>query len=68
MSEADSETSSSGLLGLTRRGQVQAGMGAFLAYGAALFGFEPNNVITPHGRRHMASAHMVASRRYAADV
>ena len=31
-----------------------------LAYGAALFSFEPGNVITPHGHRHMVSAHMVA--------
>jgi len=30
-----------------------------LAYGAALFDFEPYNVITPHGHRHMVSAHMV---------
>jgi hypothetical protein len=30
-----------------------------LAYGAALFAFEPRNVITPHGHRHMVSAHMV---------
>ena len=30
-----------------------------LAYGAALFEFEPHNVITPHGHRHMVSAHMV---------
>lgn len=31
-----------------------------LAYGAALFSFEPGNVITPHGHRHMVSAHLVA--------
>ena len=30
-----------------------------LTYGAALFDFEPQNVITPHGHRHMVSAHMV---------
>lgn len=30
-----------------------------LGYGAALFDFEPRNVITPHGHRNMVSAHMV---------
>lgn len=30
-----------------------------LAYGAALFDFQPHNVITPHGHRHMVSAHLV---------
>jgi hypothetical protein len=30
-----------------------------LAYGAALFDFAPGNVVTPHGHRHMVSAHMV---------
>ncbi|HYD86214.1 MAG TPA: hypothetical protein VEA80_01950 [Vitreimonas sp.] len=30
-----------------------------LAYGAALFDFQPQNVITPHGHRHMVSAHLV---------
>lgn len=30
-----------------------------LSYAAALFDFEPQNVITPHGHRHMVSAHMV---------
>jgi len=30
-----------------------------LSYAAALFDFEPHNVITPHGHRHMVSAHMV---------
>lgn len=30
-----------------------------LAYGAALFDFAPHNVITPHGHRHMVSAHLV---------
>jgi hypothetical protein len=30
-----------------------------VTYGAALFSFSANNVITPHAHRHMASAHMV---------
>jgi hypothetical protein len=30
-----------------------------LNYGAALFAFEPHNVITPHGHRNMVSAHLV---------
>jgi hypothetical protein len=30
-----------------------------LNYGVALFDFAPGNVITPHGHRHMVSAHMV---------
>ena len=30
-----------------------------LAYGAALFDFAPADVITPHGHRHMVSAHLV---------
>jgi PCO_ADO len=30
-----------------------------LGYGAALFTFEPHNVITPHGHRHMVSSHLV---------
>lgn len=30
-----------------------------LAYAAALFDFSPGNVITPHGHRHMVSAHLV---------
>lgn len=34
-----------------------------LAYGAALFDFEPHNVVTPHGHRHMVSAHLVVSGR-----
>jgi quercetin dioxygenase-like cupin family protein len=34
-----------------------------LAYGAALFDFEPANVITPHAHRHMASAHLVVDGR-----
>jgi hypothetical protein len=32
-----------------------------LNYGVALFDFAPHNVITPHGHRHMVSAHMVVS-------
>lgn len=32
-----------------------------LAYGAALFDFQPQNVITPHGHRHMVSAHMIVA-------
>lgn len=32
-----------------------------LAYGAALFDFTPANVITPHGHRHMVSAHLVVA-------
>jgi hypothetical protein len=32
-----------------------------LGYGVALFDFEPQNVITPHGHRHMVSAHMVVA-------
>ena len=35
-----------------------------LAYGAALFDFAPGNVITPHGHRHMVSAHMVVGGRF----
>lgn len=35
-----------------------------LAFGAALFDFEPHNVITPHGHRHMASAHLVVDGRF----
>lgn len=30
-----------------------------LAYGAALFAFDKDSVITPHAHKHMASAHMV---------
>jgi hypothetical protein len=30
-----------------------------LGYGVALFEFDPHNVITPHGHRHMVSAHIV---------
>lgn len=30
-----------------------------LGFGCALFAFEPHNVITPHGHRHMASSHLV---------
>jgi hypothetical protein len=32
-----------------------------LHYGAALFDFQPRSVITPHGHRHMVSAHMVVA-------
>jgi hypothetical protein len=35
-----------------------------LAYGVALFEFAPDNVITPHGHRHMVSAHMVVKGRF----
>lgn len=38
----------------------QEGRPRRLAYGAALFSFQPGNVITPHGHRHMVSAHLVA--------
>jgi hypothetical protein len=34
-----------------------------LTYGAALFDFSPDNVITPHGHRHMVSAHLVVAGR-----
>jgi hypothetical protein len=34
-----------------------------LEYGLALFDFGPNDVITPHAHRHMASAHMVIEGR-----
>lgn len=34
-----------------------------LAYGAALFDFEPRNVVTPHGHRNMVSAHLVVAGR-----
>jgi hypothetical protein len=39
----------------------EAGQVRRLAYGAAWFDFRPDNVITPHGHRHMVSAHMVAA-------
>lgn len=32
-----------------------------LNYGVALFDFDPHNVITPHGHKHMVSAHMVVA-------
>ena len=35
-----------------------------LAYGAALFDFAPHNVVTPHGHRHMVSAHLVVAGRF----
>ena len=37
----------------------EAGQPRNLAYGVALFDFASGNVITPHGHRHMVSAHMV---------
>ncbi len=40
-----------------------AGQPRRLAYGAALFDFAPGNVITPHGHRHMVSAHLVVEGR-----
>jgi hypothetical protein len=35
-----------------------------LAYGAALFDFRAHNVVTPHGHRHMVSAHLVVAGRF----
>lgn len=35
-----------------------------LAYGAALFDFSPTNVVTPHGHRHMVSAHLVVAGQF----
>ncbi|MDZ4775863.1 MAG: hypothetical protein SGJ23_03655 [Alphaproteobacteria bacterium] len=35
-----------------------------LAYAAALFDFAPRNIITPHGHKHMVSAHMVVAGRF----
>lgn len=35
-----------------------------LAYGAAFFDFSPRNVVTPHGHRHMVSAHLVVDGRF----
>lgn len=37
--------------------------GSNLVFGAAIFGLERNKAITPHGHRHMASAHMVLDGR-----
>ena len=37
----------------------QAGAPRKLRYACALFGFDRGNVITPHGHRHMVSAHLV---------
>jgi hypothetical protein len=34
-----------------------------LHYATALFDFAPHNVITPHGHKHMVSAHMVVAGR-----
>lgn len=42
----------------------EAGAPRRLTYGAALFDFAPGNVITPHGHRHMASAHLIARGRF----
>lgn len=39
----------------------EAGAPRRLEYGVAFFDFEPGNVITPHGHKHMVSAHLVAS-------
>jgi hypothetical protein len=35
-----------------------------LAYGVAFFDFGATNVVTPHGHRHMASAHLVVAGRF----
>lgn len=35
-----------------------------LTYGAAFFDFSPANVVTPHGHKHMVSAHMVVNGRF----
>ena len=35
-----------------------------LSYGAALFDFEPQNVITPHGHKNMVSAHLVTRGQF----
>ena len=37
----------------------QSGEPRRLGYAAALFDFEPDNVITPHGHMHMVSSHLV---------
>jgi hypothetical protein len=42
----------------------EAGRPRRLAYGAALFDFAPNNVVTPHGHRNMVSAHLVVAGRF----
>lgn len=42
----------------------ESGQPRRLAYGAALFDFSADNVITPHGHRHMVSAHMVVAGRF----
>jgi hypothetical protein len=41
-----------------------AGRPRRLGYGAALFDFSPANVVTPHGHRHMVSAHLVVAGRF----
>jgi hypothetical protein len=35
-----------------------------LPYATALFAFTPDNVITPHGHKHMVSAHLVVEGRF----
>lgn len=39
----------------------EAGAPRRLSYCAALFDLEPHNVVTPHGHKHMVSAHMVVA-------
>lgn len=43
---------------------VQDGRPRRLAYGTALFDFAPGNVVTPHGHRHMVSAHLIVEGRF----
>lgn len=42
----------------------EAGQPRRLAYGVALFDFMPSNVITPHGHKHMVSAHLVVAGKF----
>lgn len=42
---------------------VEHGKPRRLSYGIALFDFAPNNVVTPHGHKHMVSAHLVVEGR-----
>ena len=42
----------------------EGGVPRRLGYGAALFDFEPANVITPHAHRNMVSAHLVVDGRF----
>lgn len=35
-----------------------------MPFGAALFDFSPANVVTPHGHKHMVSAHLVVNGRF----